>query len=343
MKDEEPVSRAEISAAMVSQMLRYASSRGIDTGALLSSLGVEPSFLDSPDARLPAETYLALQEEAAALSGDEYFGLHMGEFTETGSYSILGYLMMNCRNLAEASEKSMRYARIIGTMIQVRMQIGFGKVKLILGTPRGLPPMSRHCYESTLAGSVRMMRSLAGAQVDPLEVGFSHAPPPSSAEHLRVFRCPVLFGQRQTYMVLPMSVGGLPVLAPDARLLEYFEDYARRILEDIDEKDRYTRLATKAILQRLDDGSLSVGSVAKDLAMSPRTLQSRLKDEGRAFSALLDDTRQELAKRYLRERRSVEDITYLLGFSEPSAFRKAFKKWSGLTPREYREGRAEAV
>lgn len=101
--------------------------------------------------------------------------------------------------------------------------------------------------------------------------------------------------------------------------------------------DEHTRAVTKIILSRLDDEDLSIKKVAKEMLVSVRTLQNRLEDEGIVFSDLLRDIREKLAKKYLRENYTVEQITYLLGFSEPSVFRKAFKKWSGVTPREYRE------
>jgi AraC-like DNA-binding protein len=94
---------------------------------------------------------------------------------------------------------------------------------------------------------------------------------------------------------------------------------------------------TKIILARLDDESLSIEKVAREMSVSVRTLQKRLEAEGVVFSDLLRDIRQRLAKKYLRENYSVEQITYLLGFSEPSVFRKSFKKWLGVTPKEYRD------
>ena len=108
-------------------------------------------------------------------------------------------------------------------------------------------------------------------------------------------------------------------------------------MAEIDRKDEHTRKVTELILSHMDDEKLSINSIAKEMSLSIRTLQSHLEEEGRVFSALLQEIREGLAKKYLRENYSVEEITYLLGFSEPSVFRKAFKKWSGLTPREYRE------
>jgi len=100
---------------------------------------------------------------------------------------------------------------------------------------------------------------------------------------------------------------------------------------------------TKIILSRLDDEGLTIKKVAKEMSVSVRTLQYRLKREGVVFTDLLKDVRENLAKKYLCQDYTVEEITYLLGFSEPSVFRKAFKKWSGVTPSEYRERPFSAI
>ena len=134
-----------------------------------------------------------------------------------------------------------------------------------------------------------------------------------------------------------MSVVNTPILMANPSLLEHFEKYAQDFLSELDRNDEHTRAVTKIILARLDDEGLTIDKVAKEMAVSVRTLQNRLDAEGVIFSDLLKDIRQRLAQKYLRENYSVEQITYLLGFSEPSVFRKAFKKWSGVTPREFRE------
>jgi AraC-like DNA-binding protein len=105
----------------------------------------------------------------------------------------------------------------------------------------------------------------------------------------------------------------------------------------MDRQEEYTQTVSKIILSRMDDEKLSINKVAKEMAVSVRTLQNRLKEEGVIFSQLHKDIRENLAKQYLRENYTVEDITYLLGFSEPSVFRKAFKKWAGITPGQYRQ------
>lgn len=181
------------------------------------------------------------------------------------------------------------------------------------------------------------MRTLSGQDLSPLEVTFIYPEPESAVEYERVFKCPVLFEQKHNSFTIDMGLVNVPVLMSNPELLAYFERYAQEFIAGLERKDATTQAVTKIILANLDDLSLSIRKVAKEMAMSVRTLQNRLSDEGVVFSDLLRDIRERLAKRYLSEDYTVEQITYLLGFSEPSSFRKAFKKWLGMTPREYRE------
>jgi hypothetical protein len=131
-----------ISATVLSQLFLYLGSFTVDIDAFLRSLDIEPETVRSPDAYIPVETYLLIQDEAARYVNDPCFGLHMGEFVEPGSWSILGYLMMNCQMLGEAFEKSRRYSRIVGNVIDAQPQFDLNKVHLVYFTPSHAPAMS---------------------------------------------------------------------------------------------------------------------------------------------------------------------------------------------------------
>ena len=327
-----------VSVSVLSQMFSYLTSLKIDIADFLRSLNIDPESVKSPDAYIPLETYLLIQDEAAEYVNDPYLGLHMGEFIEAGSWSILGYMMMNCKTLGEAFEKSARYHRIIGNLISGSAHLKLNKIKVTLDVPSHAPQMSRHCYEAVISGSICMIRTLTGVDINPLEVMFTYPEPESRSEYERIFRCPVLFGQKDNSFTIDMSVIFTPVKYANPEMLKYFENYAQEFLAGLEHQNEYARTVTKIILSKLDDEALSIKKVAREMSVSVRTLQNRLKEEGVIFSELLTGTRQKLAKKYLQEDYSVEQITYLLGFSEPSVFRKAFKKWSGMTPRQYREG-----
>ena len=194
MTSLEPIT---VSATVLAQLFLYLDSLQVDIDAFLRSLDIEPETVRSPDAYIPVETYLRIQDEAAGHVNDPYLGLHMGEFAQPGSWSILGYLMMNCKTLGEAFEKSGRYQRIIGNMINGRMELGLGKVRVVYFTPPHAPQMSRHCFEATFSSSVRLARTLSGLPLAPLEVTFTYPEPESRAEYERIFNCPVRFGQQR--------------------------------------------------------------------------------------------------------------------------------------------------
>src|SRR5690242_5663804 len=140
---------AAISVNLLSQMFTYLDSLKVDIDSFLRSLNVDPALVRSFDTHIPIETYLFIQDEAAGYVKDAYFGLHMGEFAEAGSWSILGYMMMNCKDLGEAFEKSGRYSRIIGNFIETRAEQKGNQVKVIFFTPPHTPEMSRHCFEAS--------------------------------------------------------------------------------------------------------------------------------------------------------------------------------------------------
>jgi len=337
MEPEHSPAAISVSTTVLAQMFLYLDSLHVDIDTFLRTIGLDPAEIHAFDARIPVETYLYIQDSAAEYVHDPYFGLHMGEFAEPGSWSILGYLMMNCKTLGEAFEKSGRYARIIGELIEARGEMHFFKAKAIFFTPPHAPKMSRHCFEATFSSTIRIMRTLTGADLHPLEVTFIYPEPESRAEYERIFHCPVLFGCKENSMTIDPRSLNTPIRLANPVLLAQFEQYAQAFLAELDRKDETSQAVTHILLSHLDDESMSIQKVAREMSVSVRTLQHRLEEEGVVFSDLLRDVRHRLAQQYLRENYSVEQITYLLGFSEPSVFRKAFKKWSGVTPKEYRE------
>jgi AraC-like DNA-binding protein len=165
--------------------------------------------------------------------------------------------------------------------------------------------------------------------------------PPDDTEYQRVFGCPVKFDCKNAGMDLPREFIDLPVLAPDPESAVRFRAWAEDCLTKLPELRITGRQVTQCILSRFSDGAPSIQVVANELAVSPRTLQNLLAEEGTDYSTVLRQAREGLACVWLRENRSVEEITWMLGFAEPSVFRKAFKKWTGRTPMEFRQYRLD--
>ncbi len=329
--------RYTISAGVVTQIVRYLSQWNVDSEQLLNSIGIASEVVKNPDERIPVEKYIMLEDMAAKKLGDPCFGLHMGQYAEAGNWSILGYMMLNCDNIIEAFNKASRYSAIIGNLIKGEISIESNQIRIQLTEPLDAPKISEHCYEGFLSSLINIARNITGVYVSPLEVGLKSLKREFIEEYKKTFGESVKFTDLGNYMILDNKTAYIPALLPNKKLAEYFENYAQQFLAEIDRSKYYTLKTKKLILSLIDSESLSIGTIAKILNLSERTLQIYLHKEGTEFSILLRDTREQLARKYLMENYSIDDITYLLGFSDASVFRKAFKKWVGLTPGEYRD------
>ena len=325
----------DITVGILGQLRNYLEHLGLDFGEVLRAVGAEPGVLDDPDGRIAIETYLDIEDEAARISCDDCLGLHMGEYFEPGNWSVAGYYISRCATLGEVFVKGGRYARIVGNLISAKGWFVPGAIRMRLRVPRGAPPMSRHCFEATLSSSICMARRLTGRDLDPLIVRLPGEQPLDNSEYLRVFRCPVQFGSKNPGMDIPPSMVSVPLLDPDPESAARFEAWAEENLARLPPLCLTSERAIRLMLERLDDPSLSARAIARDWALVS-ALSRPSSQEGTDFGSLLRKARESLARDYLRSGLSVEDITCLLGFSDVSVFRKAFKKWTGMTPGKFR-------
>ncbi len=318
-------------------MLKFCASRGFDPDAILRQGGLHPRLLADPDARIPVEDYLRVQEAAEARLQDDCFGLHMGEFVEPGSYSIVGYLMSACSTLYEALSLSGRYGRLVGNLIKSKPRFVPGAVDLVFFIPPASPRLSRHCFESVFSGLVRTLRELSGKDIRPLKLRLVAPEPATRAEYERIFRCPISFGDKENSIRFDLSLGSLPIAQSNPALRDHFEDYARRMLDKAGKESLADRVATIAA-RLLPKGGASVKAIAAELGMSARRLQELLAEEGSPYRTILDATRESLARGYLRDGLPVAEAAFLVGFADESSFRRAFKKWTAMGPGEFRQG-----
>jgi AraC-like DNA-binding protein len=313
--------------------------RGVDVSAFLARLGIERSLLDNPDGRLPAPADDLLWAAAPTLAKDDDFGLHLGERLPTSAFDLISYTMRSSPTLGGAFERLARYTKLLRDLatIAVETRGDDARIRFALG-PEGTP---RQQGEFTLAVFVQFCRQGTQTDVMPRAVEFSHPAPANIAEHRRIFRAPLSFGQTGTALVLPRAALELPLAQADAGLLSLLE---RQIHELVDRQPQGESVADRArrlIAEELSGGEPNVDTVARHLRMSPRTLHRRLREGGTSFRVLLDTLRHDLAARYLAEDHlPIAEAAFLLGFSEASAFHRSFKRWTGRTPAEFRKAAA---
>ncbi len=321
-------------------LLQSARACGLDDAALLNAAGVQPALLDDVDARVPAEAVEALWDDVARRSGDPAFGLHIAEQSPRGSFGVVEYVCRNAATLGQALRTMTRYARLVHDGALLDLEVDDREARLLLRSVdlRGGSPS---LVEWTLTYVLLAAREMTGTELAPETAVFRHPTRGAAAEWARVYRCPVTFGGPYHALVFAPATLDLPVRRADPALARLLAVHAEERLARLPQPEGFGGRLRWAIRELLPNGAPRLPDVARLLATSPRSLQRRLQEEGTSFQALVTEVRNETAAHYLTERdHGIGEIAFLLGFSEPSAFHRAFKRWSGRTPSEYRQHKA---
>ena len=312
---------------------------GHDPAPLLAAAGIDAAALRDPDARVPWGAVLSLIARAVEVTGDTNLGLHIAEHAEPGSLDVHFYAMLSSPTLGEGYARLSRYQRLIHETTRVELEIGRDRATLRHVMPGGMPA-PRQSAEFLLAIWVRGGRLATGTEWSPTEVRFGHQQPPDPSDHRRFFGAPVHFATGENALVLPAALLDAPCLRADPALLAVLDRYAMDRLERAPRTASMADRARAALLEDLRGGEPSMARLAARLKMSVRTLTRALAAEDVSYRTLLDHLRQELACRHLADDRvSIAEAAFLLGFSELSAFYRAFKRWTGQTPAEFRASR----
>jgi len=318
------------------KVLAAAEAAGIARERLAAEAGID---LSRTSAGIGPGALAGVYEAAARLTGDAAFGLHLGERTAPRTYGLLGHLVANSRTLGEAVSNLASYQGLWSQAAGFRPDYGRGRVSLRYWQSEDLhPEQRRQESEQMLCALITAIRSAVGVRLIPLEVRFEHAAPADSSEHARVFGCRLLFGARTTQLSLGKAMLDLPIPEADAGLarlvIKQAEMDLNRNLREAPWLQRIQSLAGSAIM---GSGDLSLAAIASAAGVGPRTLQRRLRVEGRTWRILVDEVRVALARRLLEERRlSLAEIAFRLGYSQPSAFHRAFRRQTGMTPQAFR-------
>lgn len=327
-----------IQASAAQKIIKFASGYGVSAGALCESVKLNPALITDPDKRIPFAQLVALYEQAALLSGDDSFGLRLGQSIDPRVFDVLGYAAMNSATVGEAFARVARYHSIWTDGAQIDLTDAGVTVSIVYRYLDSAIKERRQDAEMTLAAFIALGRLVTDADLTPIEVKFSHAAPPDTSEHARVFRCPVRFDAAGNEVRLKSAVLALPIVKADPGLCAVLDRHAQELLAKYPPQDVIINPVRSIIRRELNGGDPSLERIAHHLGMSPRTLQRRLREQGTSHQELLDQMRRDLAVRYLNERAmALCEIAYLLGFSERSAFHRAFKRWTGMTPSEFRQ------
>jgi AraC-like DNA-binding protein len=313
-------------------------SRGVDAEELLAQAGLSLEALADPNRRHPLETTTRLWRLAVEATGDPAFGIEVARHTTYQTFHALGFSLATSATLREALERIVRFFAIVTDAADMRVVDDPAGVRFTVHLRESADPADE-AVDAFVAAAVRLCRTLVGRSFSPLAVELRRAAPADPSPYKRYFRVPVTFDAPLDALTLERS-------QTETRLLTANPEIARAndaVIADHLARLESSRLAPRvrqAIEEQLPQGEPDPEAIARRLAVSLRSLQRKLADEGTSFAALLDETRSALARSYLDEDRySVSEITYLLGFAGVSAFSHAFKRWTGSSPSAYRRKR----
>jgi AraC-like DNA-binding protein len=311
---------------------------GIDTGAMLRAVGIERTTLDDPDARMHNREASALWSKAYELSGDPVLSLHVAEACPLGAFKVVDYIASSARTVGEAFRHVARYVPLINTAVRLSIDDTGDPVTLDLEGENGPADVSRPYAEYCLAIFVLHMRAAAGSALRVRLVTFAHRRPPDVSEHERIFGCAVRFEAKHNRLALERGVWAAPMAAAHPGMCGVLSEHAGLLLSKLPRGPDLVERTRRAIGARLRGGDPSLESVARELAMSERSLQRHLHELGYSYNAIADEVREATARLYLDQPDlALAEIGYLLGFADQSAFNRAFKRWTGRTPRQARD------
>jgi AraC-like DNA-binding protein len=324
-------------ARAVTRLVELAVAEGMNREALIEAAGLRRVDLTDGDARVPVSTQVAVWRLIARAIADPSFGVRGGASIKVREMGLLGYIMSYSGTLEAALRRLIRYSRIINDAAELtlerpdRNQVAVVPSQPALGA--GLP----FAVDYRLAVLLSVCRQITGVRIIPCEMSFNYGQPATTLQHRSFFSCPLRFGQPESRIVFVERDLGLPVLQGDETLAGYLSEYAEQVLRSLVMGTSFRERVRSAIWAALGEGRPTLRGVASALQLPARTLQRRLADEGTSLLQEVEEIRRTMAMAMLQDRAmSIDEVAVLLGYAEPSTLFRSFRRWTNMTPRQYR-------
>lgn len=312
---------------------------GGDPDSIFGTAGIAPETIGKPTENLGLANYCALFEEAARQTHADNIGLWFGQQFQPSDLGMLGYVAVHSATLEAALQNFTELFPYHQSVTTMRVVKGQDLMRLEYRIDDGGIVRRRQDAELSLGMFVNIFRHCHGASWAPQEVHFEHPKPEGWAEHEKAFDAPVYFGQQTNALLFRAEELDRPMPSADLRLLQIL----RACLTGLGSGPTQVTLVSriKSLLRgKLPEGYPSLEQVADDLNLPIWTVQRRLADEGLSYKDLVEETRRELAMLYLEQRHvQLSELAFMLGYSELSAFSRAFRRWTGMSPKAWRNAR----
>ena len=305
---------------------------GFDVDDLLAAAGLKSSDLEDPDGQVPCAATGALICRAQERRRLPNLALRLAAETPLGAFPLLDFLVVSSETVGEGYEQLARYLALVGNPTALEISAREDPIRVVASSP-GVP----FAVEYVLSLAVLHMRKETDGRLKVTSVEFAHKPD-DAQDFERVLRCPVHAQAGWSGLLLPAASWRLPMRRRDAALREMLERQAKEAVARAKKGSGAAFEVGRLLVTRVAGRDTRLQVVARQLGTTARTLQRKLAAEGASYHALLEEARRRAAEGYLAERTlSVGEIGYLLGYSEPAAFHRAFRRWHRTTPAAYRQ------
>lgn len=340
MTSIKPISLGDISVTFVEAILKTLESLGHSRTTVCSKYHLSQSFLQTPDARVSIPKFMRIGYDAIRICGVDHFGLLVGQQTSICDIGPAGFSAMAAPTLGQSLKTLIEFETISSSNSR-------GRSRYLSENGRNIcqfysvSPYNAYNYfvvDSTLSSWLSIGRWLSQKQLIVHHVEVEYAQPRYKEHYEQLFKCPVYFGAARNALVLNDGASNLPNHFASAANFHAMRHICEQKLADLEKgktlKDRVEELIT----EELSGVTPSIHDIASRMGLAGWTLRRRLANEGLHFRRILDETRQALAFSYVRDtQHNFTEIAFLLGFSTPAAFQRAFKRWSGISPGEFRK------
>ena len=310
----------------------------LDPKPLFEQADIDLELARDPNARFPSEKTTRLMSLGVQASGDPAFGLTVGRHIRPTSFHALGYANWASRNLREAQERMCRYFKVFTTSSY--SELLEDEEHLIVhpvAYPSYISILNHEHFEGFLSCIIQTARHLLPGRSEIAKVRLTRPRPQDTASFERFFKCPIEWESDGVYLYVKKSIMDIPLPTANPELAQLNEQLCKDYIARFDRLDIVNQVSNK-LVETLPHGEPGMDRIATEMMTSSRTLQRKLRAKGTSYKQLLDDVRKEMALQYIRQSHvPIGEISYRLGFAHISNFSRAFKRWTGKTPIDYRD------